>query len=79
MNISMSLDQVYRASGSKNNIKVRFNDWTQQIKYFTIQGESSDGKRFVGTLDNGERMSYPKKSKGWSRYHAEAEYSAKAV
>lgn len=79
MNFGMSLDQVFRASGSKNNIRVRFNDWTHQIKFFTIQGESSDGKRFVGTLDNGERISYPKKSKGWSRYYVNAEQSAKAV
>ncbi len=69
-----SLDRVWKVSGRKTNIRVRFNDWTHQIKYFTIIGESSDGKRFIGTLDSGEKMSFSKKSRGWSVYSPEDEY-----
>ncbi len=71
---SWSLEKVWRASGRKS-VKVRFNDWTYQIKFFTIMGESTDGKRFVGTLDSGEKMSFSKKSRGWSLYSAESEYN----
>lgn len=63
-----TLERVWRQSGMKKNLKVRFCDWSHEIKYFMIQGESSDGKRLVGTLDSGERISYPKSSKGWSPY-----------
>ena len=69
-----TLERVWRQSGRKNNVKVRFNDWTHQIKYFTITGEISDGKRFVGTLDSGEKMIFSKKSKGWHVYEQEDEY-----
>lgn len=74
-----TLEQVWKAQGSKKELKVRFNDWSHQIKFFTIHGESSDGKRFVGILDNGEKISYAKKSKGWTAYYPEAENMAKAV
>lgn len=71
--IWQSLDKVWRSAGRKQ-VKVRFNDWTHQIKYFVIVGESSDGKRFIGTLDTGEKMSFSKKSRGWSLYQSEDEY-----
>lgn len=74
-----SLDRVWKSSGRKFNVKVRFNDWTHQIKYFVIQGESSDGKRFVGTLDSGEKISFPKRSRGWTLYAPEDEHQAHAV
>jgi ATP-dependent DNA ligase len=74
-----SLEKVWRAAGRKNQIKVRFNDWTHQIKYFTIIGESSDGKRFIGTLDSGEKMSFSKRSRGWTLYYPESEFQAHAV
>lgn len=74
-----SLERVWRQSGRKNNVKVRFCDWTYEIKYFTIMGESSDGKRFVGQLDSGEKMSFSKKSRGWQLYYPESEYQAHAV
>ncbi len=74
-----SIETVWKTQGRKTEVKVRFNDWTQQIKYFTITGESSDGKRFVGTLDSGEKMSFSKKSRGWSLYYPESEYQAHAV
>jgi hypothetical protein len=64
----MTLERVWRMAGSKDQVRVRFDDWNYQIKYFTIMGESSDGKRFVGVLDNGEKMSFSKKSKGWQLY-----------
>lgn len=69
----MSLERIWRLAG-RRNVKVRFCDWSHQLKYFLIQGESSDGKRFVGTLDTGEKMSYPKKSRGWALYEANDEY-----
>jgi hypothetical protein len=69
-----SLERVWRSAGRGNNVKVRFNDWTHQIKYFTILGESSDGKRFIGTLDSGEKMSFSKKSRGWCLYEEQDEY-----
>ena len=66
----MARDTAYDHQPSKHH----------QIKYFQIMGESSDGLRFVGKLDNGEKMSYPKKSRGWAVYEAQDEYQqAKAV
>lgn len=76
---SLSLERVWKTAGRKEEIKVRFNDWTHQIKYFTIKGESADGKRFFGLLDSGEKMTFSKKSRGWSLYYPEAEFMAKAV
>lgn len=74
-----SLERVWRMSGMNEPIKVRFYDWTHQIRWFEIHGESLDGRRLMGKLDSGEKISFPKKSKGWSEYYAEAEYSAHAV
>lgn len=74
-----SLERVWRRSGRKGHLKVRFCDWTHQIKYFTILGESSDGKRFIGTLDTGEKMSFSKRSRGWFLYEKDDEYQAHAV
>ncbi len=71
--IWQSLDKVWRSAGRKQ-VKVRFNDWSHQIKYFVILGESSDGRRFIGKLDTGEKMSFSKKSRGWSLYQSEDEY-----
>jgi hypothetical protein len=69
-----TLERVWKAAGRKTKVRVRFNDWTHQIKFFTILGESSDGKRFIGTLDSGEKMSFSKKSRGWSLYVPQDEY-----
>jgi hypothetical protein len=74
-----TLERCFKQSTSKDAVKVRFNDWNHRIKYFTITGESSDGKRFVGTLDNGEKISFPKRSRGWSLYHHDDEFQARAV
>lgn len=74
-----TIEQLWRRSNEKKGLKVRFNDWNYNIKYFTIAGESSDAKRFVGKLDNGEAISFSKKSRGWSFYSTEAENNAKAV
>ena len=74
----ISLEQVWRQNGRKT-IKVRFNDWSHSIRFFTIAGESQDGKRFVGTLDCGEKMTFSKRSRGWSLYYPESEWMAKAV
>ena len=76
---SHSIEKVWKTQGRKNEIRVRFNDWTHQIKYFTIHGESSDGKRLIGTLDSGEKMAFSKKSRGWSLYYPESEFQAHAV
>jgi hypothetical protein len=76
---SSTLERVWRQSGRKSQVKVRFCDWTHQIKYFMIHGESSDGKRFVGTLDTGEKISFSKKSRGWCLYDTDDEYQAHAV
>ena len=78
MNDWLTLEKVWRSAG-KQNVKVRFNDWTHQIKYFTIMGESTDGRRFVGTLDSGEKISFSKKSRGWCLYDTDDEYQAHAV
>jgi hypothetical protein len=74
-----SLEKVWVQSGRKNEIKVRFNDWSHSIKFFTIMGESSDGKRFVGQLNTGEKMSFSKKSRGWSLYQTGDEQGAHAI
>ena len=75
----ISLERVWRIAGRKNEIKVRFNDLSHSIKFFVIMGESSDGKRFVGVLDSGEKMSFSKKSRGWSMYARGDEQAAHAV
>lgn len=64
----MSLERVWKMNGSKKLCKVRFSDWNHEIKFFTITGMSSDGKRFVGTLDTGEKISFPRRSRGWELY-----------
>ena len=38
----ISLEQVWKNMGRKAEIKVRFNDWSHSIRYFTIMGESED-------------------------------------
>ncbi|MCM2349924.1 MAG: hypothetical protein NDI69_07870 [Bacteriovoracaceae bacterium] len=73
-----SIEKVWKSAGRKQ-VKVRFNDWTQQIKYFMILGESTDGKRLIGQLDSGEKMSFSKRSRGWTIYTPEDEYQAHAV
>ncbi len=75
----LSLERVWKTAGRQLQIKVRFNDWSHTIKYFIIHGESNDGKRFNGTLDSGEKISFSKKSRGWDMYHPEMELAAKAV
>ena len=72
------LEQVWKLNG-RQMIKVRFNDWSHSIRFFTIAGESDDKKRFIGTLDSGEKMSFSKRSRGWSLYYPESEWMAKAV
>jgi hypothetical protein len=74
-----SLERVWRLAGRKNQIKVRFIDWSHSIKYFTILGESSCGRRFIGVLDSGEKMSFSKKSRGWMLYEQGDELTAHAV
>lgn len=73
-----SIEKVWKSAGRKQ-VKVRFNDWTQQIKYFMILGESTDGKRLIGKLDSGEKMSFSKRSRGWTIYAPEDEFQAHAV
>jgi hypothetical protein len=74
-----SLGKVWKLAGRKSEIKVRFCDWSHQIRYFSIHGESPDGKKIIGTLDNGEKISFPKRLKGWSLYQAGDEYEPHAV
>lgn len=69
----MSLEKVWKLAGQKEKLKVRFCDWSHQIKYLMIVGESSDGKRILGILDNGEKMSYRKSQRGWFLYQPEDE------
>jgi hypothetical protein len=77
--IWQTLEMIWLSNHQKIGTQVRFNDWNHAIKYFTIQGESSDGKRLVGILDTGERISYPKKSRGWELYTSRSEEVARAV
>jgi hypothetical protein len=74
-----SLERVWKEGGRKKQLKVRFNDWSHGIKYFTIMGESTDGKRFVGELNTGEKMSFSKRSRGWSMYQNGDENGARAI
>lgn len=74
-----TLERVWRQNGQRKHMKVRFNDWTQHIRWFEIHGESPDHRRLLGRLDNGERISFSKKSRGWILYYEEAEFSAHAV
>lgn len=74
-----SLDEIWINNKRQMNLKVRFNDWNHHMKYFTITGESTDGKRLVGKLDNGESISYSKRSRGWSLYSVEFTDQARAI
>ena len=76
--IWQTLEKVWNEGGRKE-VKARFLDWTHEIKFFLILGESPDGRRFLGELSTGEKMSFPKRSKGWTLYYPEAEYQAHAV
>jgi hypothetical protein len=75
----LTINQVWKTAGSKKDVKVRFSDWSQHIKFFTIKGESSDGKRLLGVLNTGEKISFSKRSRGWELYYPECEFMAKAV
>ncbi len=74
-----TLVSVWHRSGQPKGLRVRFLDWNQSIKFFTITGESEDGKRLEGKLDNGESMSFAKFSRGWALYGVDAEMTAKAI
>lgn len=74
-----TLAGVWHRHGQKLGLKVRFLDWNHTIRFFMITGESEDGKRLVGKLDNGESISFAKFSRGWALYGADAEFAAKAI
>lgn len=75
----MTLEKLWKQFGQGSPVRVRFNDWSYQIKYFTIFELSKDRKFFTGELDNGEKMSFSKNSLGWSLYYPDDEFQAKAV
>lgn len=64
----LSLERVWKMAGGRENCRVRFTDWNHEIKFFLIRGLSPDGKRVTGTLDTGERISFPRRSRGWEVY-----------
>jgi hypothetical protein len=74
-----TIERIWRQNGAKRNLRVRFQDWNQHIRYFVIIGETTDRRRLVGKLDSGEPISYPKKSRGWYVYYPSAEFDAHAV
>lgn len=75
----LSLEKVWKRAGKRSLTRVRFSDWTHTVKYFMIMKESKDGEKIIGVLDNGEKIAFPKKLKGWSLYHKGDEFSAHAV
>jgi hypothetical protein len=74
-----TLASIWHRNAQKNGLKVRFLDWNHTIKFFLITGESEDGKRLVGKLDNGESISFAKFSRGWALYGVDNEHAAKAI
>ena len=74
-----TIGQVWMENKMELGIKVRWRDWGHKHIYFTIEGLDQDQKRVVGTLDSGEKISYPMTSKGWKVYYPGDELTAKAV
>ena len=72
-----TLERVWKKSGQKHQLKVRFHDWNHQIKYFTILGENKD--KILGQLSTGEKIAFSKRSLGWSLYFPDDEFQARAV
>jgi hypothetical protein len=74
-----TIGKVWKKYGKLLNLRLRFCDWNHEIKYFQVLGESQDGKRLLGCLDTGEKISFSKKSIGWNIYQDEQELRARAV
>ena len=75
---AQTIVSLWLGQKSPKNLRVRFEDWGNQIKFFTIMGESECGRRLVGRLDTGEPMSFSKISRGWVLFEG-MENTAQAV
>lgn len=75
---AQTIVSLWLGQNSPKNLRVRFEDWGNQISYFTIMGESECGRRLVGRLNTGEPMSFAKFSRGWQLYEG-LENTARAV
>jgi len=64
--------------GSLNGLRVRYADWNHRIRFFQVDSIDQEG-RVLGTLDNGEKVTYASESDFWRVYHDGDEDSAKAV
>lgn len=73
------IETLWLESGKEKNLKVRFRDWNYKIKYFVIEGYSSNQDKLIGVLDNGEIMEFEKDNMGWELYFDGYEDFAKAV
>lgn len=75
---AQTIVSLWLGQNRRKNLRVRFEDWGNQISYFTIMGESECGRRLVGRLDTGEAMSFSKISRGWVLFEG-LENTAQAV
>lgn len=75
----ITLEQLWRVSGNKKGLKVRYMDWNHKWKYFEIHGLDKSGKKLEGVLCSGEKVSYDKNSRHWLIYSAGDENMARAV
>lgn len=73
------IETLWLESGKEKNLKVRFRDWNYKIKYFVIEGYSSNQDKLIGVLDNGEIIEFEKDNMGWELYFDGYEDFAKAV
>lgn len=74
----MTLEQIWKSSNGKSNLKVRYQGWDHSIKYFSIFGVSVDKTQIFGEYDNGDHASFPAVSDHWCIYHKGLENNAAA-
>lgn len=70
---------LWEKSGREKNLKVRFVDWNHQIRFFIIEDFCRKTNKLKGTLDTGEKITYPDDSLHWKLYEDGDELVAKAV
>jgi hypothetical protein len=75
----MTIEEAWLANGQKPDVKLRYEGWDYQVKYFQVEGYNEKKTLLEGSLDNGEKICYPVNSPDWCLYEEKDEDMAKAV
>lgn len=73
------IGQVWEESGRRENLKVRWYGWGHRHKFFVIKSYDEKAQKLIGELENGEKISFPYRSRHWKIYELGDEFHAKAV